>query len=107
MSEGYHSVRVLNLPNLIGVIGVTDAQWVVYLVRCADNTLYCGVTNNLSKRLAAHNAGTGAKYTKSRRPVCLEGVSHKMTKPEAFKLEHHVKRLPVNEKLAGLSKVRR
>jgi putative endonuclease len=72
--------------------------WVVYLVRCSDSTLYCGVTNDLDSRIAAHNAGKGAKYTKSRRPVQLVCASRKMTKSEAFKLEHRVKRLPARRK---------
>jgi putative endonuclease len=72
--------------------------WVVYLVRCSDGTLYCGVTNDLDSRIAAHNAGKGAKYTKSRRPVELVCASRKMTKSEAFKLEHRVKRLPARRK---------
>ena len=38
-------------------------NWVCYLLRCADGTLYCGVTNDLNKRLSAHNTGEGAKYT--------------------------------------------
>ncbi len=42
-----------------------------YILKCADGTLYCGWTNDLDKRLAAHNAGTGAKYTRTRRPVEL------------------------------------
>ena len=42
-----------------------------YILHCADGTLYCGWTNDLKKRLHAHNSGTGAKYTKSRRPVTL------------------------------------
>lgn len=42
-----------------------------YLLRCADGTLYCGWTNHLAARVAAHNAGKGAKYTKTRRPVVL------------------------------------
>ena len=42
-----------------------------YLLRCADGTLYCGWTNHLAARVAAHNAGKGAKYTKARRPVVL------------------------------------
>ena len=57
-------------------------EWVVYLVRCADETLYCGITNDIEKRLVAHNSGKGAKYTKSRMPVEVEGVSSKMTKSE-------------------------
>jgi putative endonuclease len=44
---------------------MSAGQWVVYLVRCSDNTLYCGVTKDLENRLVAHNAGKGAKYTKS------------------------------------------
>ena len=50
-------------------------SWVCYLLRCADDTLYCGITNDLEKRLAAHNAGTAAKYTRARGPVVLEFVA--------------------------------
>ena len=46
-------------------------NWVCYLLECADGTLYCGITNDLDKRLNAHNAGEGAKYTRSRLPVTL------------------------------------
>jgi putative endonuclease len=73
-------------------------QWVVYLVRCSDNTLYCGVTNDLDNRLAAHNAGKGAKYTKARRPVQLVCASPQMTKRQAYQLEYRIKRLPANQK---------
>lgn len=45
--------------------------WWVYILRCADGTLYTGSTNDLDRRLAAHNAGRGAKYTRARRPVAL------------------------------------
>ena len=45
--------------------------WWVYILRCADGTLYTGATNDLDRRLAAHNAGRGAKYTRARRPVAL------------------------------------
>lgn len=76
----------------------SDNQWVVYLVRCADDSLYCGITNNLERRLAAHNRGKGAKYTKSRIPVVLAGSSFKMTKSDALKLEHCIKRTPTNRK---------
>lgn len=77
--------------------------WVVYLVRCSDSTLYCGVTNDLDSRVAAHNAGTGAKYTKSRRPVELVCASQKMSKSDAFKLEHRVKRLPAHRKTMAIT----
>lgn len=82
---------------------MSGGQWVVYLVRCSDDTLYCGVTNNLENRLKAHNAGTGAKYTKARRPVALACVSPKMSKSEAFKLEYRVKRMPASRKLIALT----
>ena len=64
-----------------------NQEWVVYLIRCSDDSLYCGITNNLKNRLAAHNSGRGAKYTKYRRPVTLVGVSAAMTKSDALKLE--------------------
>ncbi len=46
-------------------------KWSVYILRCADNSLYTGCTNNLEERLKKHNAGQGAKYTRSRLPVSL------------------------------------
>ena len=75
-----------------------DKNWVVYLVRCSDKTLYCGITNNLRKRLKSHNLGKGAKYTRSRTPVELLGISSEMTKSDALKLEHRVKITPRNRK---------
>jgi putative endonuclease len=78
--------------------------WVVYLVRCSDDSLYCGITNNLKNRVAAHNAGKGAKYTRSRRPVHLLSVSSKMTQSEALKLEHRVKHVPAGKKVKELAK---
>lgn len=72
----------------------------VYLLRCADGTLYTGWTNDLHKRLAAHNAGTGAKYTRSRRPVELFYYETFETKEEAMRRECAVKRLTRAQKLA-------
>ena len=71
-----------------------------YLLRCADGTLYCGWTNDLEKRAAAHNAGTGAKYTKPRRPVELAYYETFATKQEAMRREAEIKRLTRKEKLA-------
>ena len=70
-----------------------------YLVQCADGTLYCGWTNNLDRRLAAHNAGKGAKYTKSRRPVVLKYYETFSTKQEAMRREAAMKKLSRAEKL--------
>ena len=58
-----------------------------YIVKCSDGTLYCGWTNDLEKRIAAHNAGTGAKYTKTRRPVELVYREAFETKEEAMSRE--------------------
>lgn len=77
--------------------------WVVYLVRCRDGSLYCGATNDLKNRLVAHNAGKGAKYTRSRRPVELIAVSTNMTKGAALKLEYRIKRVPARNKESELA----
>ncbi len=66
-------------------------NWRVYVVRCADNSLYCGITNDIAKRIEKHNAGKGAKYTKSRLPVKLMAVSRGMSKSDALKLERYIK----------------
>ena len=79
-------------------------QWVVYLIRCSDESLYCGITNDLKNRLIAHNSGKGAKYTRSRRPVELVGTSSTMTKNDALKLEHRVKHVPAGNKYDELIK---
>lgn len=75
-----------------------------YILRCADGTLYTGWTNNLEKRLAAHNAGTAAKYTKSRRPVELVYFEEFETKEEAMSREWHIKKLTRAEKLELINK---
>ena len=67
--------------------------WFVYLARCADNTLYCGITNDVSARLAAHNAGKGARYTRTRTPVELVIARRCATKGRALRLEYRVKQL--------------
>ncbi len=69
-----------------------------YIVKCKDGTLYTGWTNNLEKRLDAHNSGTGAKYTRSRHPVELVYYEIFSTKEEAMSREFHIKRLTRAEK---------
>ena len=71
-----------------------------YILRCADGTLYCGWTNDLERRVKAHNSGRGAKYTKSRRPVTLVYFEEFSTKEEAMSREAHLKMLTRAEKLA-------
>lgn len=71
-----------------------------YIVKCSDETLYTGWTNNLKKRLEAHNSGKGAKYTKNRRPVELMYFEEYGTKQEAMKREYAIKQLSRQKKLA-------
>ena len=70
-----------------------------YLLKCADNTLYCGWTNHLEKRVQAHNEGKGAKYTKFRRPVTLVYYEVYPTKEEAMRREFAIKKLSRKDKL--------
>lgn len=76
--------------------------WQVYLLKCSDNTLYCGVTNNLDARLLKHNKGVASKYTRSRLPVKLAGVRTGLTKQEAFKIEYQIKKLRADKKISAL-----
>ena len=70
----------------------------VYLLRCADGTLYCGWTTDPDARLRAHNEGTGAKYTRSRRPVELVYYETYEDRHEALSREWHIKRMSRAEK---------
>ena len=79
-------------------------RWIVYLIRCSDEALYCGSTNNLKNRLEKHNSGKGAKYIRSRRPVELVATSPEMTKSDALRLEYRVKQVPASKKYLELTK---
>jgi len=70
----------------------------VYLLRCADGTLYCGWTNDLDRRLAAHQAGTASRYTRTRRPVEVAWWCPAGSRSEAMREEARIKRLPRAEK---------
>lgn len=75
------------------------ADWSCYLLCCADGTLYCGITKDLARRLADHNAGVGAKYTRGRTPVQLIYVESCAGKSSALKREMQIKKLPRSKKL--------
>lgn len=77
-------------------------SWRVYILRCKDKSLYTGITNDIEKRIAAHQKGSGAKYTRSRRPVKLIGESMRMTRKEAMSLEMKIKKMPKEKKIAAL-----
>jgi putative endonuclease len=66
----------------------------VYLLRCADDSLYCGWTNDLDRRLAAHAAGTASRYTRSRLPVEVAWSRAMGSRSEAMREEARIKRLP-------------
>lgn len=72
----------------------------VYLLRCADGTLYCGWTTDLSARIKAHNSGRGAKYTRSRLPVALIYSESYENRHDALRREWQLKQLSREEKLA-------
>ena len=69
------------------------------IVRCSDGTLYTGWTNDLDKRVKAHNEGKGAKYTRSRRPVSLAYFECFETKEQAMRREYEIKRFTREEKM--------
>jgi putative endonuclease len=75
-------------------------SWSCYLLRCADDTLYCGITNDLDKRLAAHNAGTASKYTRVRVPVELVFAEPCADRSAASKREMEIKGWSREKKLA-------
>lgn len=74
-----------------------------YIIRCRDDSLYTGWTNNLEKRLDDHNLGNGAKYTKPRRPVSLVYYEIYKTKEEAMKREYAIKKMSRSQKLQLIS----
>lgn len=77
----------------------------VYILRCSDGTLYCGWTTDLAHRLAVHNRGAGAKYTRSRRPVELVYTETFEEKRDALSREWHIKQMTREEKLELIRRV--
>ncbi|MGH1456617.1 MAG: GIY-YIG nuclease family protein [Alphaproteobacteria bacterium] len=80
-------------------------SWCVYILECADQTLYTGITNNLERRIAMHEVGTGAKYTKGRAPFRLVYKQDVQNRSIASKRELEIKKLSRKEKydLAGVT----
>jgi UV DNA damage endonuclease len=76
----------------------TDGSWFVYLLRCADGSLYTGITNDVPRRLEQHNAGTASRYTRSRLPVVLVYQEAQSTRSYALKREMAIKALSRQEK---------
>ncbi|HYR31373.1 MAG TPA: GIY-YIG nuclease family protein [Gemmatimonadales bacterium] len=76
--------------------------WIVYMLRCADGSLYTGITNDLRRRLAAHRAGTASRYTRTRGPVSVVHREPAADRGAALRREAAIKRLPRTAKLALL-----
>jgi len=87
---------------------LTDAAgpprpWVVYLLECAGERLYAGITNDLAARFAAHRSGRGARFTKAFAPLRVVAASALPSRSDALKAEHALKRRPRAAKLAFLA----
>ena len=81
-------------------------RWFVYLVKCGDGTLYCGITNDLEKRIAAHNCGKGARYTRTRGPVVVVWTRRCNSRSKALQIEFATKQLSKAQKLKLIASVR-
>lgn len=81
-----------------------EKEYYVYILECADNTLYTGFTNDLDKRLSVHNKGKGAKYTRGRLPVKIVYYESFPTEGEARSRECAVKKLTRQKKLSLIEK---
>jgi len=88
---------------------LTADLWQVYIVRCADGSLYTGIALDVERRIAEHNAGNGAgaSYTRSRRPVTLVYRESAADRSAASKREYRIKQLSRKEKLALVAAPRR
>ena len=81
-----------------------ESKWYLYLLRCGDGTVYCGITTDVEKRLAQHRSGRGAKYTRGRQPLELVYTEECADHSAALKRELAVKALKREDKLALMEK---
>jgi putative endonuclease len=75
-------------------------SWYVYVARCADNSLYCGIARDVAARIAEHDAGKGAKYTRGRGPLVVVLKRRCRTQGNALRLEYAIKQLSRSQKEA-------
>ena len=80
-----------------------NENWCVYVLRCRNNSLYIGLTNNIDRRLKEHNRGTGSKFVRSRRPFELVKTIPCKSAEEARSLEYKLKRLKRSRKIEVLN----
>jgi len=81
--------------------------WQVYIIRCCDSKLYTGITNNLERRIKAHNSGNGCRFTKYRTPIKLLYNESCPDRSAALKREASIKAFPRKQKLALIKKSRK
>jgi len=77
-----------------------EQKWVVYILRCSDDTLYTGITDDIERRVSAHNAGKGAKYTRGRAPVSVCYREYCVKKSDALRRECEIKSLTREQRIA-------
>ena len=85
------------------IVDESMARWFVYILRCGDGSLYTGISTDVDQRVATHNAGRGARYTRPRLPVTVVHVERKRSRSTALKREAAIKSLSRAEKLNMLN----
>ena len=80
-------------------------SWFVYILKCADESLYTGITTDCDRRLQQHNSGVGAKYTRCRLPVAMVYTENAESRSDASKREYQIKKLSRHQKLALISRL--
>jgi predicted GIY-YIG superfamily endonuclease len=85
------------------IVDGSMARWFVYILRCGDGSLYTGISTDVEQRVATHNAGRGARYTRPRLPVTVVHVERKRSRSTALKREAAIKALSRAEKLNMLN----
>jgi len=98
------SIETDGVPDRLGCVAQAGKQWGVYLLRCGDDSLYAGATNDLAARVARHQRGLGSRYTRSRLPVELAYWEPCADRSAALKREVALKRLSRSAKLALIAR---
>ena len=91
--------NVSGLETLAELARLSKDSWCVYILKCADDTYYTGITSNINRRIKEHGTNKGAKYTKQRGPFKLVYKASSHNRSSASKEEHRIKSLPLHEKL--------
>jgi predicted GNAT superfamily acetyltransferase len=98
--RGYHAVDLLDDSSAAYYVLARQPGYTLYILRCADDTLYTGIARDVEARIAQHNTGKGAAYTASRRPVTLLATWAFTTRSAALKAEYALKKLPRQQKVS-------